>query len=141
MRSAFLTILVALAALLGACASESGGDLTGKTWQMVSLDTQRPQFSAIAPGGPSDSYTITFNADGNFQATADCNQVGGTYTVQDLSVLTIVPGPSTLAECGEESLGDEYVAALAQAVAYTIAGDELNITLVDDGILTFQAAA
>ena len=28
------------------------------------------------------SYTITFNDDGTFNAQADCNQVGGTYTIQ-----------------------------------------------------------
>jgi heat shock protein HslJ len=140
MRTVFLSILVASAALFGACASEEGGDITGTTWQLVSLETQRPQFSAIVPGGPSENYTITFNTDGTFKAQADCNQVGGTYTIQGQGVLTIELGPATLAECGAESLGDEYVQALGQAGSFTIAENQMSITLLDDGVLTYQAA-
>jgi heat shock protein HslJ len=141
MRIAFLTILVASAALFGACASEEGGDITGTTWQLISLETQQPQLSAIVPGGPSDNYTITFNDDGTFNAQADCNQVGGKYTIQGEGVLTIELGPATLAECGEASLGDEYTQALSQAGSFTIAENQMNITLLDDGVLTYQAAA
>jgi len=43
---------------------------------------------------------------------ADCNQVGGTYTL-DGDKLTITTGPSTLAFCGEASLDQQYLAALA----------------------------
>ena len=141
MRILLLTILVASAALFGACASEEGGDITGTTWQLISIDTLRPNFSAIVPGGPSDSYTITFLDDGTFDAKADCNQVGGTYTIQGQGILTIELGPSTLAECGAESLGDEYTQALGQAGSFTIAENQMTITLLDSGTLTYQAAA
>ena len=141
MRIAFLTILLASATLFGACASEEGGDITGPTWQLVSLETQRPQFSQIVPGGPSDNYTIKFNSDGTVDAKADCNQVGGKYTIQGEGILTIELGPATMAECGEASLSDEYVQALGQAGSFTIAENQLNITLLDDGVLTYQAAA
>ena len=141
MRIAILTILVASAALFGGCASEEGGDITGTTWELISLQTQTPQFSAIVPGGPSENYTITFNDDGTFSAQADCNQVGGKYTIQGEGVLTIELGPSTLAACPEESLGDEYTQALGQAGSFTIAENQLTITLLDDGTLTYQAAA
>jgi heat shock protein HslJ len=142
MRTFLLAGLIMAASLLvGACASEEGGDITGTTWQLVSLETQSPQFSAIVPGGPSEKYTITFNTDGTFNAQADCNQVGGTYTIQGEGILTIKLGPATLAECGADSLGDEYTQALSQAGSFTIAENQLNITLLDDGVLTFQAAA
>jgi len=140
MRIVFLTILAASAALFGACASEEGGDITGTTWQLISIETQSPQLSAIVPGGPSENYTITFNDDGTFSAKADCNQVAGTYTIQGEGILTIELGPSTLAACPEESLGDEYTQALGQAGSFTVAENQLNITLLDDGVLTFQAA-
>jgi heat shock protein HslJ len=141
MRILFLTVLAASAALFGGCASEEGGDITGTNWQLVSLETQRPQFSAIVPGGPSENYTITFNTDGTFDAKADCNQVGGTYTIQGEGILTIELGPVTRAECGEASLSDEYIAALGQAGSFTIAENQMNITLLDDGVLTYQAPA
>jgi heat shock protein HslJ len=141
MRSLFgVTLVMAATLLLGACASEAGGTLTGQTWEAISITTQTPAFQGVVPVEGRANYTITFNEDGTFSAKADCNQVAGTYTTRDGGVLTIVPGPSTLAACGDASLGDEYVAALAQAGSYTIAGDQLTITLLDDGTISFQAA-
>ena len=134
------SLLIASVAVLAGCASEEGGDITGKTWRLVSITTQSPSFSAIVPAEAMVNYTIEFNDDGTFAARADCNQVAGNYTIQDNGVLTIVPGPSTLAACPEGSLGDEYVAALAQAGSYTIAENQLTITLLDDGTLTFTSA-
>ena len=133
-------LLIASISVLAGCATESGGDITGPTWRLVSITTQRPAFQGVVPAEAMVNYTITFNDDATFAAKADCNQVSGTYTIEDNSVLTIVPGPSTLAFCGEESLGDEYVAALAQAGSYTIAENQLTITLLDDGTLTFASA-
>jgi heat shock protein HslJ len=140
MRTILASLLIAAATLLGACASEQGGTITGTTWRLVSLETQRPQFSAIVPVEGQANYTIEFNDDGTFSAKADCNQVAGTYEVVSDGVLTIVPGPATLAACPEDSLGDEYVQALGQAGSYTIAENQLTITLLDDGMLTFRAA-
>ena len=140
MRTLFLTFLAATALLLGACASEEGGDITGTTWRLISLETQRPQLSQIVPVEAQANYTIVFNADETFEAKADCNQVSGTYAIQGQGVLTITPGPSTLAECGEASLSDEYIQALSQAGSFTIAENQLTITLLDDGTLTFRAA-
>lgn len=140
MRTILAGLMISTAVLLGACASEQGGSLTGTTWRLVSLETQRPQFSAVVPAEAMVNYTIQFNDDGTFSARADCNQVAGNYMVQGDGVLTITPGPSTLAFCGEDSLGDQYVAALAQAGSYTVAGNQLTITLLDDGTLTFTSA-
>jgi heat shock protein HslJ len=133
-------LLIATLAGLAGCASEEGGEITGTTWRLVSITTQSPSFSAIVPAEAMVNYTIEFNEDGTFSAKADCNQVSGTYTIQDNGVLTIVPGPSTLAFCGEESLSDAYKTALGQAGSYTIAENQLTITLLDDGTLTFTSA-
>ena len=140
MRTLLAGLLVATATLLGACASEQGGSITGPSWRLVSIQTQSPSFSAIVPAEAMVNYTIEFNEDGTFSAKADCNQVSGAYTIQGEGVLTITPGPSTLAECGEASLGDEYVQALSQAGSFTIAENQLTITLLDDGTLTFTSA-
>ena len=134
-------LFLASAALLGACASEEGGDITGTNWELISITTQNPRFSAIVPEGAGERYTITFNDDGTFNATADCNQVSGTYTIQGQGILTIELGPSTLVACGDESLGDEYTQALGQANSFTIAENQLTITLADDGTLSYQAAS
>ena len=140
LRTLLAGLLIVTATLLGACASEEGGDITGTTWRLVSLQTQSPSFSAIVPPEAMVNYTIEFNEDGTFSAKADCNQVSGDYTIQGNGVLTITPGPSTMAECGEQSLGDEYVQALGQAGSFTVAENQLTITLLDDGTLTFTSA-
>jgi heat shock protein HslJ len=133
-------LLIASVSTMAGCASESGGDITGPTWHLISLTTITPQRAAPVPEEARENYTITFNDDGTFSAKADCNQVAGTYTITGNAQISIAPGPSTLAACPEGSLGDAYVAALAQAATFTTTSDQLTLTLVDDGTLTFQAA-
>ncbi len=84
------------------------------------------------------NYTLTFNDDETFDAQADCNQVSGTYTIVDESVLTMTLGPSTLAACGEGSLGEEYVQLLSDVKTYSIAEDQMTLTLEDSSELLFQ---
>ena len=72
-------------------------------------------------------YTITFNDDGTFNATADCNNVGGTYTTSGNS-MTITPGPSTLVACPADSYGDAFVAALGQTTTFAVGGSVLTLT-------------
>ena len=134
------SVLVLTGALLTGCASEGGGDITGKTWHLISITTNTPQFAAIVPADAQANYTIEFAADGTFAAKADCNQLAGTYTIQGKSVLTIKPGPATLAACAAGSFGDKYVAALAQASSYSTAANQMTITLLDNGTLAFQTS-
>jgi len=79
---------------------------------------------------------ITFNDDGMFDADADCNKVGGSYTTSGNSI-TISPGPSTLVACPADSHGDAYTAALAQAGSYAVGGSVLTLTLSGGDSLTF----
>jgi heat shock protein HslJ len=134
------SVIVLSAVLLGGCASEGGGDITGKDWHLISITTNSPKFDAIVPAQSQANYTIRFASDGTFEAKADCNQVAGTYTIQGKAVLTIKPGPSTLAACPADSYSDKYVAALAQASSYTTAANQMTITLLDNGTLTFQTS-
>jgi heat shock protein HslJ len=138
-RSIVAVVLVATATLSGACASEAGGDITGKTWHLTSITTVAPNFATVVPAEAMANYTISFDPGGTFAAKADCNQVSGTYTITGKSVLTIKPGPSTLAACPDGSLSDKYVATLAQASSYTTTSNQLTITLLDNGTLSFQA--
>jgi heat shock protein HslJ len=133
-------LLIASVSVLAGCASESGGDITGPTWHLISLTTNTPQRAAPVPADARENYTITFNDDGTFNAKADCNQVAGTYTITGNAQISIAPGPTTLAACPDGSLGEAYVVALAQAATFTTTTDQLTLTLTDDGTLTFQAA-
>jgi heat shock protein HslJ len=138
MRNLFLTILAATALMLGGCASTAGGDITEATWHLTSITSIHRQ--EIVPAEAMASYTLAFKDDGTFDATADCNQVNGTYTIVDESVLTLTLGPSTLAACGDESLGDEYVQLLSDVKTYSIAENQMTLTLEDSSELLFQSA-
>lgn len=136
MRKVIGVVVLAMAiGLVAACSSSSSGGLTGKAWQWTASTTKVPASQSVVPN-PAN-YTIEFKSDGTFSAKADCNQVSGTYTTSGSS-LTIVPGPSTLAACGADSMGGLYVAELAKAKSYAIASGQLTITLTDDGTMTFK---
>jgi heat shock protein HslJ len=62
----------------------------------------------------------------------------GTYKTSGSDGLTITPGISTLAICGEGSLDLVFVHSLAKAKSYAIANEQLTITLTDEGTLAFE---
>ena len=134
------SVLVLTGSLLAGCASEGGGDITGKTWHLISITTNTPKFAAIVPAESQGNYTIDFAVDGTFAAKADCNQVSGTYTTTPTGGLTIVLGPSTLVACPEGSLGSQYATGLGNAASYSITESDLTITLKDEGTLVFTTA-
>jgi heat shock protein HslJ len=137
MRTRTLLVLaMGVAAIVAACSGGSG--LTGKTWQLTAITEKVPAFQGVVPAADQANYTIEFKSDGTFNAKADCNQLGGTYTTSGSNGLTIVPGPMTLAACPEGSLSDKYVAALGSAASYAIANGQLTITLTDEGTLVYK---
>jgi heat shock protein HslJ len=136
----FLVIAAVLAStlLLGAC-SPSTAKLTDTMWKLTAV-TLTGTGSALPPGvvpvADQARYTITFNDDGTFQAQADCNTVGGSYTTSGNSI-TIQPGPSTLVACPADSYGDAFVAALGQAATFAVGNSVLTLTLADGSSMTF----
>jgi heat shock protein HslJ len=87
-------------------------------------------------------YTLTLNEDGTYQVLADCNRAGGGYKL-DGAHLALLPGPMTLAECGPDSLYDEYISKLGDVRTYvrSEAGDQLVLNLfADAGSMFFRAA-
>jgi len=139
-RIGLSAFLLAIAALTVAC-SGSGSGLTGKVWQLTAITEKVPAFQGVVPAAEQSRYTVSFATDGTFSATADCNQVAGSYKTSGSNGLAITPGPSTLAFCGEGSFGDLFVHSLSKAASYAIANDQLTITLSDEGTMTFAAAS
>jgi heat shock protein HslJ len=127
------------ATMLVACGGSSSG-LTGKTWHLTAITEKVPAFQGVIPAADQSKYAITFNADGTFSATADCNQVSGSYKTSGSNGLTITPGASTMAFCGEASFGTQFVEGLSKAASYTVSGNDLTLTLADGGTMTFVAA-
>ena len=137
-KSIFFAFAVGASALLAACSSSEASGLTGKLWQLTAITEKVPAFQGAVPAADRSRYTITFNTDGTFTGSADCNQIAGAYKTTGSDGLTITPGISTLAICGEGSLDLLFVHSLAKAKSYAITNEQLTITLTDDGTLAFE---
>ena len=137
-KSILFAFAVGASALLAACSSSGASGLTGKLWQLTAITEKVPAFQGVIPAADRSSYTITFNTDGTFTGLADCNQIAGTYKTSGSDGLTITPGISTLAICGEGSMDLLFVHSLAKAKSYSIANEQLTITLTEEGTLAFE---
>jgi len=91
------------------------GDITNITWQWQALSETLPASQSIVPD--PQNYTLNFMSDGTFSAKADCNMVSGTYILNENNMKLTV-GPATLAECGADSLYNQYLALLEQVKTY-----------------------
>ena len=92
-------------------------------WQQL-IETATAARSVIADSG---KYTIVFTHDEIYNAKAECNLLSGGYEVNG-SNLTLLPGPSTLAECGPNSSYDQSVGLPTQVDGYEMEKDRLILT-------------
>jgi heat shock protein HslJ len=116
--------------------SAASPELSGSIWRWDQTLMNNDQ--TFVPANPNN-YSVQFQADGTVSIQADCNQVGGTYTVDGGSI-TIETGPTTLAACPPGSLGDQFVAQLSGAAIYFFQDENLFIDLkFDSGTMQFTA--
>jgi heat shock protein HslJ len=105
--------------------------LTGITWQWQStVDADGKETEVEDP----TLYKLILNLDGTFAAQIDCNRGRGTYSAEtDAGAIALSLGPITRAACGPDSRDQEYIQALADAVAFALneSGDELRLVLAD----------
>jgi heat shock protein HslJ len=114
------------------------GDIRGITWKWERFD-DTADLNNIVVEDPS-LYTLTLNEDGTYSVKADCNMASGAY-VLDGSSLKFEPGPTTLAECGPESLYDAFLSDLGYVATYVIEGNTLYLNLwADGGNMVFSPA-
>jgi heat shock protein HslJ len=118
-------------------AARAGATSLVGTWQWQS--TQASTGTSTSVADPT-RYTINFQADGSLQIRADCNQVGGTYTVSS-SNLMLALGPSTLAACPPDSQADQFLDDLGQVTTYTVTGNSLELGLQGGGRMQYTAMA
>lgn len=113
--------------------------MTGILWEWIEFSEAQPPSVQAVPA--PEQYTIIFNADGTFNALADCNAAAGTY-VFDGGKASLILGPVTLAECGPESLSSNFLNLLGQVTGAGMEGDKL-VLVVNDGAakLVFQTSA
>ena len=132
-------VIAVLTSTLAACSGSKGSDLTGKTWQAVSITEKQPAFQGMVPPDQQANYTILFKEDGNAEIRADCNSVGATWKTGAGASLNITLGPSTLMACPEGSMADQYLRSLGKTVSYGVEGSQLKLTANDAGQLEFEA--
>ena len=110
-------------------------ELVGVVWTWVHFDDTAGENDLVVDD--PTRYILEFLADGTYKLKADCNQGSGGYAL-DGSNLTLAPGPMTLAECGAESLYDEYVTRLGDVVTFAFDGEDLVLNLkMDAGNMVF----
>jgi heat shock protein HslJ len=104
-------------------------EIVGRQWHWQAYQDTAELNDFTVPD--ADDYKILFNADGTANIQADCNVVGGSYTLDGAS-LSISLGPSTMAFCGEESLDQFYLASLEAVASYVNNEGELFLNLMAD---------
>jgi len=112
--------------------------LTGVTWQWVSFTDPLEQITVEDPSRYTVAFDEAVDGAGQLAIKADCNDVAGTYTV-DGSNIGIVTGPSTLAACPEDSLDQQFLASLSNAVIFFFEEGDLFLDLwADSGTMRFM---
>jgi len=101
------------------------GSIQGITWQWAAVTESMPASQSLLPS--PESYLLILNADGSVNIQADCNMVLGEYTA-DGSDLTITPGPSTMAFCGEESSDQMFISYLGKVTQFGTYNGQLVLT-------------
>ncbi len=120
-----------------ASSNDSGLEIVGSVWQWTKfLEANANKILVDDP----ENYTIEFMPDGAVQIKADCNSVGGSYTVNG-SQLTIELGPTTLVACPPGSLENEYLALLSDVNSYIMEGENLVLLIKYDTASMFFALA
>jgi heat shock protein HslJ len=114
---------------------KNNAEISGTAWQWV--HTLYNDDRKVVPADPKN-YTVQFQEDGTLSVKADCNQKGGTYSVEEKR-LSIEITQSTMAACPEDSLEDELVRGLTAAAIYFIKDNDLYIDLIyDTGTMRFS---
>lgn len=101
-------------------------DITNTLWEWTSLVETEPASQSVVPN-PED-YTLALTSDGQYNFVADCNSGSGSYTM-DGQNLSLQPGISTMAECGPDSLYNQYIGLLAQVESYQVDQGQLVLNL------------
>ena len=113
-------------------------DIIGITWQWERYE-DNADLNNITVEEPG-LYTLTLNPDGTYHLKADCNLANGGYTL-DGSQLQLLPGPTTLAECGPDSLYNTFLVDLGNVRTYVMADGKLVLNLwADAGNMVFAPA-
>ena len=104
-------------------------DLQNIIWQWTDLVETEPASQSVVPN--PENYSIIFLPDGSFMGKADCNGMGGVYTVDGDKLTIESGGASTMMYCGDESLDQQFLALLSTVESFVLADGRLELNLAD----------
>ena len=139
-----LSVLDALVASLEITGMTPAG-LVDKTWQWVEGPVQPGSSEIVRIPDPS-KYQVIYGSDGTINYDADCNSGSMSYELRNAGMnggMLAQPGPTTLAECGPDSLYQGFIFSLEAAQDYRVwaGGYEMELVLpAGGGVLLFRAA-
>jgi heat shock protein HslJ len=111
----------------------AASEIFGVTWQWQSTQTPVEKVTVDTP----ERYTLKLGPDGQVDVLADCNRLGGTYTLTDTHI-TVALTTSTMAACPPDSLADRFIKELNASAIYFTEGEELLVDLqYDSGTMRF----
>ncbi len=143
-----VALMVCLGLPMAACAdSDPGGSATSEAAPLAGtewdLDEYAPVGEATTVRVPAAvTATAAFTAD-QISGDAGCNRFTGTYTTNGTTIL-FGPVAATLMACPPDvtEVEESYLARLAEATTYAVAGDELTLSARDGSVLLhFSASA
>ena len=86
-------------------------------------------------------YTLTLLPGGEYRFTADCNSGSGSYSLPEPSRISFEPGLMTMAECGPDSLSDQFLQELSASAIYFFQDGKLFLDMqYDSGTMRFGEA-
>lgn len=117
-----------------------GADLVGQTWELLKVSPAASGGEWVEAKDPS-RHTLTFHADGLLSIGADCNRGQSNWQVtpdeNEGAAMAIGDTALTRALCPDDPFAN-MVADLAQVVSYSVAQNQLTLTLSDENVYVFQ---
>ena len=140
-----LAAAAAVALTASGCGPEKPVDLTGTTWELLSIESmsleEEPSTTIVDPS----KYTVTFGEDGRAAFRVDCNRGSSSWrsdaAMGDSGSLTLGPIALTRMLCPQPSVDARVAAALDAVRSYLLSDAQLHLSLeADGGIMHWQPA-
>lgn len=141
--AASATVAVTVSGCAGPSPSTNPVDLTGTTWQLVTIESMAPNEQPSLTVADPSKYTVTFGDDGQAGFRIDCNRGNSTWKVEaagpDSGSLRFGPIGVTKMMCPQPSDDSRVATALEWVRSYLVKDSKLHLSLeADSGIMQFE---
>ena len=118
-------------------------DLTGSTWQLITIESMAPNEQPSLTIADPSKYTVTFGDDGKAGFRIDCNRGNSTWKVEaagpDSGSLSFGPIAVTRMMCPQPSDDSKVAPALGRVRSYLVKDGKLHLSLeADSGVMHFE---